>query len=381
MTRTDRQVEFHWTLYGPGDNLTPDWYSVRWTGWLWPPGQGRYRIGVEGSDGYRLYLDGKLIIDQWRKGSYGVKMIDFDFDQNRSYLIKLEFHECVGNGKVKLIWDAGIADTLTRSIRQAVALAEKSEIVVVVAGIEEGEFRDRSSLALPGRQEEMILALAATGTPVVVLITGGSAVTMSRWIDKVQAVMSVWYPGEAGGAAVAEVLSGRYNPAGRLPVTFPVTEGQLPLVYNHKPTGRGDDYLDLTGRPLFPFGFGLSYTEFSYNNIKIEKDTIHPGDSVKVCFSLTNTGKMAGDEVWQLYLRDEHSSVTRPVMEMKRFGRIHLLPGEGVKICTTLDPSVFQMLDRNLRTVTEPGTFRIMVGASSADIRLKGRVMVCEIAK
>jgi beta-glucosidase len=381
MTRTDRQVDFHWALYGPGDNLHPDWYSVRWTGWLRSPGQGKHRIGVEGNNGYRIYLDGKLIIDQWRKGSYGVKLIDYDFEENRSYHLKLEFYESVGNGKVKLIWDAGVDDTLARSINQAAVLAQKSEMVIVVAGIEEGEFRDRSSLALPGRQEEMIRSLAATGKPVVVLISGGSAVTMSRWIDQVQAVVEVWYPGEAGGAAVAEVLFGRYNPAGRLPVTFAVTEGQLPLVYNHKPTGRGDDYLDLTGRPLFPFGFGLSYTEFSYHNLKLDQDTIRSEDSVQICFTLKNSGTMAGDEVWQLYLRDELSSVVRPVRELKRFGRVQIQPGETVKICTTLDPKVFQMLDKNLKIVTEPGTFRIMVGASSGDIRLRGELRVREIAK
>ena len=147
-------------------------------------------------------------------------------------------------------------------IREAVAAANQSDIAVVVAGIEEGEFRDRAMLNLPGKQEEMIRAVAATGKPVVVLLVGGSAITMTGWLDKVSSVLDVWYPGEEGGHAVADVLFGDYNPSGRLPITFPISEAQLPLVYNHKPTGRGDDYNNLTGLPLFPFGFGLSYTRF-----------------------------------------------------------------------------------------------------------------------
>ena len=143
-------------------------------------------------------------------------------------------------------------------------------MVVVVAGIEEGEFRDRSSLKLPGHQEELIEAVAATGRPVVVAIVGGSAVTMRDWIDRVGAVIDVWYPGEAGGDAVADVLFGDHNPSGRLPITFPMSEGQLPLTYNHKPTGRGDDYLDGTGQAEFPFGFGLSYTTFEYGGLAID---------------------------------------------------------------------------------------------------------------
>ena len=152
-------------------------------------------------------------------------------------------------------------------IDSAVTAAARSDVAVVVAGLEEGEFRDRAFLRLPGHQEELIERVAAPGKPVVVVLVGGSAITMSRWLDRVDGVVDVWYPGEEGGRAVADVLFGDENPAGRLPITFPMSEGQLPLVYNHKPTGRGDDYLDLTGHPLFPFGFGLSYTTFEYSNL------------------------------------------------------------------------------------------------------------------
>jgi beta-glucosidase len=199
---------------------------------------------------------------------------------------------------------------------------------------------------------------------------------MSRWIDRVGAVVEVWYPGEQGGHAVADVLLGRTNPAGRLPITFPVAEGQLPLVYNHKPTGRGDDYLDLTGQPLFPFGFGLSYTSFSYSGLRVEPGVIGPAGRATVRCTVKNAGALAGDEVVQLYVRDELSSVARPVMELAGFQRVHLEPGQSADVVFELGPDRLRMLDERMRWVVEPGAFRVMVGASSKDIRLRGRLTV-----
>ncbi len=248
----------------------------------------------------------------------------------------------------------------------------------MVVGIEEGEFRDRAYLNLPGKQEDLIKKVAATGKPVIVVLVGGSAVTMNNWINEVDGIIDVWYPGEQGGNAVAEVLFGDYNPAGRLPITFPVFEGQLPLVYNHKPTGRGDDYDNLTGQPLFPFGFGLSYTSFEYSDIKLEKNKISRSDSTYVSVKVTNTGKIAGDEVVQLYLRDELSSVARPVIELKGFERISLNSGETKEIRFMITPELLSMLDMDLKKIVEPGLFRIMIGASSKDIRQRVILEVVE---
>jgi beta-glucosidase len=170
---------------------------------------------------------------------------------------------------------------------------------------------------------------------------------------------------------VADVLFGDYNPAGRLPVTFPVSEAQLPLVYNHKPTGRGDDYNNLTGQPLFPFGYGLSYTTFEYTDIKIDKPQIKDSESTKVRLTVTNTGPLAGDEVVQLYIRDLYASVSRPVTELKGFQRIHLKKGESREVVFDITPEMLQMLDKNLKTVVEPGDFRIMAGSSCKEIRVQ----------
>jgi beta-glucosidase len=197
---------------------------------------------------------------------------------------------------------------------------------------------------------------------------------MSRWIDRVDAVIEAWYPGELGGAGVAVVLFGDANPAGRLPITFPMAEGQLPLRYNHKPTGRGDDYLDLTGQPLFPFGFGLSYTTFEYSDLAIEPATLGATGSATVRFTVKNTGSRAGDEVAQLYIRDVLASVARPVMQLAGFERVRLAAGESKTVSLTLTSDQLRMLDADMRWVVEPGVFRVMVGASSKDIRLRGEL-------
>lgn len=372
VSRIDEQVQFGWTLFSPHPALPYDWYSVRWSGRLKAPGTGTCKIGVEGNDGYRLYLDGELLIDNWKKQSHRVILEDFDFEAGREYSLKLEFFEPEGNVKFRLVWDATVEENGRRQIDEAVAAARQSDVAVVVAGIHEGEFQDRALLGLPGRQEELIRAVAATGRPVVVVLTGGSAITMSGWMDEADGILLAWYPGENGGNALADILFGDENPAGRLPLTFPVHEGQCPLYYNHKPTGRGDDYYNLTGQPLFPFGYGLSYTSFEYSGLKFSKNTIGREETAAVSCTVKNTGPVAGDEVVQLYIRDELASVSRPVKELKGFRRISLEPGEERQVTFELGPEELRMLNKDMQWVVEPGAFRVMIGASSKDIRLKG---------
>jgi beta-glucosidase len=377
LVRTDQRIDFQWTLNAPGRGIPFDWYSARWTGSVdVPAGSRPARLGVEGNDGYRLYLDGRLVIDNWRKQSFGRRIADASLAAGSSHDIRLEFFESTGNARLRLIWDAGVANDAAARIDEAVTLARRSQVAIVVAGVEEGEFRDRAFLRLPGRQEEVIRAVAATGTPTVVVIVGGSAVTMSGWIEEVRGVLFGWYPGEAGGAAMAEVLFGDVNPAGRLPITFPIAEGQLPLSYSHKPTGRGDDYVDLTGMPLFPFGFGLSYTAFEYSNLQVSPGAVNAGGTVTIRCVVSNAGARAGDEVVQLYLKDVLASVARPVMELKRFERVHLRPGEARDVVFTLSPDDLRMLDADMKWVVEPGAFRVLIGASSEDIRLRGEFTV-----
>ncbi|MFT4094583.1 MAG: glycoside hydrolase family 3 C-terminal domain-containing protein, partial [Niabella sp.] len=374
--RTDNEIDFKWTLYAPDNQLNNDFYGARWTGFITPPASGNYKIGLEGNDGYRLYINGELIIDNWQKLSYHTILKEYRFEAGKSYAVKIEFYETNGNGMIRFLWNGGKTDHYRQKIKEAVATAKKSDVVIAVAGINEGEFNDRAMLSLPGHQEELISAVAATGKPVIVLIVGGSAVTMSNWIDKVNAIGCVWYPGEEGGRAVSDILFGDYNPAGRLPVTFPVHEAQLPLVYNHKPTGRGDDYTNLSGQPLFPFGYGLSYTKFEYSDLSFSKNNIKATDSITVSCIVKNSGTRNGEEVVQLYIHDELASVVRPVMELKGFQRIFLKAGESKKIIFKITPAMLSMLDKDLHPVVEPGDFRIMIGASSKDIRLRAILKV-----
>jgi beta-glucosidase len=377
VVRVDPAVDFGWTLSSPDPERLPrDFYSVRWSGTLRAPISGPVRLGVDGNDGYRLYLGGDLIIDNWIKASHRLVIADVVLEEGCEYPILLEYAEPSGDTKFRLVWDARVPAPDDAGIDEAVDLAARCDAAVIAVGIEEGEFRDRSSLALAGRQEELITRIAALGKPVVVVIVGGSAVTMSGWLDQVPAVLVAWYPGEEGGRAVADVLFGDESPAGRLPLSFPIAEGQLPFAYHHKPTGRGNDYLDLTGQPRFPFGHGISYTSFEYADLHIEPPVIRAGEAAVARFTLTNTGGRAADEVVQLYVRDELASVARPVMSLAGFERVHLRPGESRELSLPITPDALSLLDRNLRRRIEPGSFRIMIGASSRDIRLKATLSV-----
>jgi beta-glucosidase len=370
-SRDDKQINFHWTLFSPDERLKKDHYSVRWTGELTAPQTGKLKLGLEGNDGFRLYLDEKLIVDRFVKQSFRAELADVLVEKGKKYNIRVEFSEPAGNATVRLVWNAGVNNNWQQKIDAAVATARAAESVVVVAGIHEGEFQDRAYLNLEWHQEDLILALAKTGKPVHVLLVGGSAIVMDKWLDKVQSVSMIWYPGETGGNAVADMLTGAVNPSGKLPITFPVHESQLPLVYNHKPTGRGDDYHNLSGLPLFPFGYGLSYTSFSYSDIKLSSSMLSAGATVELSCQVKNTGAVRGAEVVQLYVRDELASVARPVMELKGFTKLSLEPGESKKVSFTITPDMLSMFNEQGKRITEPGMFRIMIGTSSRDLPLK----------
>ncbi len=376
LRRFDAGINFQWTLFGPDAKINYDFFSCRWTGNISYPETATIRIGIDGNEGYRLYIGDHLLLDTWGRQSFGTHTAPFTFQKGKEYAIRIEYKEAAGNSKFRLVWDAGLTDHTEEKIAAAVQLAQSSDVVIVAAGINEGEFQDRSRLSLPGHQEEMISKIAATGKPVVVVLYGGSAITMSRWLEKVNAVIDAWYPGEAGGEAVADILLGKANPSGRLPITFPMSEGQLPLTYNHKPTGRGDDYSEGSGQPLFPFGYGMSYTTFRYSNCTFSKSTSKASDSVQIKFTLTNTGEFSGDEVVQLFLHDELATVVRPVKELKAFKRVHLNAGESRNVTMYVTPDMFRILNEKMKWVTEPGRFKIMIGGSSKDIRLRGFIEV-----
>lgn len=251
-------------------------------------------------------------------------------------------------------------------------MGNQSEKIIGQPETSEGERHDRCNLDLPGVQEDLILEVAKVNKNIVVVLQHGSAITMAKWLDKVRAVFTVWYPGCEGGTAIAQVLYGAHNPAGRLPLTFPRHSGQCPLYYNPRPHGRVHDYVDARGKvELFEFGYGLSYTSFAYDGIAVKKSGTGKALKVTVSCSVKNTGSRDGDEVVQLYLRDVYSRITRPIKELKAFTRIGLKAGEAKKVSFTLGWEDFTFLDEKLKPTLEPGDFKLMVGASSTDIRLE----------
>jgi len=269
---------------------------------------------------------------------------------------------------------------------EAVGIARGSDIAIVVVGEAAemgGEAACRASLDLPGVQEELVRRIYESGTPVVMVLMNGRPLSITWSAEHVPAILEVWFPGVQGSNAIAEVLFGDYNPGGKLPVTFPRTVGQVPIYYNHKNTGRppSEDkwtskYLDVPFTPLFPFGHGLSYTEFEYSALKVEPEEVALGGHVRISLDLRNVGRFRGDEVVQLYIRDVVASVTRPVKELKGFKRVTLEPNEMKRLEFVFSTDDLAFYDRHMRKTVEPGEFEIMVGSSSEDIRLAGSFRV-----
>ena len=225
---------------------------------------------------------------------------------------------------------------------------------------------DRTSLDLVGRQDELVNALVATGKPVVALLFNGRPLAINNVAQKVPAILECWYLGQECGHAVAEVLFGDFNPGGKLPISIPRSVGQLPIYYNHKPSARRGFLWD-DAKPMFPFGFGLSYTTFELSNVRLAKRRITCNGSTRVLVDVTNTGKRVGTEVVQLYVRDLVSSVTRPVKELKGFKKVTLLPGKTQTVVLDIAPAALAFYNVNMKYVVEPGEFEIMVGISSCD--------------
>jgi len=250
-------------------------------------------------------------------------------------------------------------------------LVKKSAIAVVVLGEETnivGEGKDRAELDLSEQQMNLIKALYATGKPIAVVLSNGRPITIN-WVAKnIPAVLETWFGGEKSGLAVADVLLGNVNPSGKLPITFPRSVGQIPFYYDHKPTSY-HKYVDEQNTPLFAFGHGLSYTTFEYSGLHISPAIIPVNGTAEVTVRVKNSGKVAGSEVAQLYIRDEVSSVTTPIMALKGFNRINLKPGESGVIKFKIRPEDLSLWNRQMKRVVEPGIFKIMVGSASDDIR------------
>lgn len=270
-----------------------------------------------------------------------------------------------------------------QEIADAVAVAAKADVVVMALGESfdmSGESKSRANIELPGNQEALFEAVCKTGRPIIVTLMGGRPQIFNQIADKAQAILYTWWLGSEAGNAIADVIFGHYNPSGKLPISFPRSMGQIPIFYSQTNTGRPynnepnklylSTYIDEQNSPRYAFGYGLSYTSFSYSDLKLDKASMDKKDSIRITFKLTNTGKYPGEEVVQLYLRDEVANVVRPLKELKDFTKIKLNPGESRLIHFTIAKDKLSFYNSQLNWIAEPGTFRVMIGSASDDIRL-----------
>jgi len=365
-TRIDRQVDFRWWDGAPRPDLNDDDFGVRWTGYLSAPVTGKYQLGAIGLNAFELYLDGQRVADRNDIHERNYRYATVDVEAGKLYAIRLDYHEFAGDADIRLVWSRPADGSEEEA---AIAAARRADAVVLVLGLSprlEGEEMsvpvegfsggDRVQLGIPRVQEELMQKVVALGKPVVLVLLNGSAVAVNWARDHVPAIVEAWYPGQAGGDALADVLFGDYNPAGRLPVTFYKSADQLPPFTDYSMKGR--TYRYFTGEPLFPFGFGLSYTTFAYRNLSVPRE-VKPGDTVPVSVEVRNTGPRAGEEVVQLYLS---SAGGNQIRSLQGFRRIALGPGETKTVRFSLAPRQLSTVQSDGRYVVEPGAFTVFVG-------------------
>jgi beta-glucosidase len=357
-TRIDPQIAFRWWDGAPRADMDDDNFGVRWTGFLAPPVTGKYQLGAIGLNAYEIFLDGKPLVSGNSIHESNYQYEDVELQAGKLYPIRVEFHEMVNDADMRLVWAppgrkledaamdaAGKADAVVLCLGLSPRL-EGEEQKVAVPGFEGG---DRVDLGLPRTQEELLRKIAALDKPLVLVLLNGSALAVEWARDRFPAIVEAWYPGQAGGTAIADVLFGDYNPAGRLPVTFYKSADQLPPFEDYDMMGRTYRYLQ--SEPLYPFGFGLSYTQFAYRLLTLPKEASAKREA-RVQVEVRNTGKLAGEEVVQLYLKRRGEQGVAPIRSLAGFERVALRPGERKIVEFTLTP----------RQLTPPGTVEISVG-------------------
>jgi beta-glucosidase len=390
-TGTDSTVNAEWADGAPRADMNPNDFSVRWSGTVRPPQTGSYRFGLSGTMKFQLFLDDSVVVRSvyaQRNGEFPdprpVQSASMQLDANRSYRIRVEAQETYGDAQLQLI----LSVPHEKLEAEAVAAARQADAVVMVLGLTarlEGEempvaiegFKggDRTRIDLPAAQQRLLERIVAVGKPTVLVLLNGSALAVNWAQEHVPAIVEGWYPGQAGGTALAEVLFGDYNPAGRLPVTFYRDTTNLPPFESYDMKGR--TYRFFEGKPLYPFGHGLSYTSFGYKKLRTSTATLPANGAVTVNVDVTNTGKRTGDEVVQLYVRHTASKVARPKRDLRGFRRITLKPGETRTVSFPLTAHSLAYWDEGTHGwIVENAPVSLEVGASSADIRVRQTIQI-----
>lgn len=367
ITRIDKQVDFDFINSPPRPEKTTK-FSVRWTGWLTTPVSDTYYIGFTGDDGYRVWIDGNLLSNSWKDQGPAQNKVKMDLVKGKKYEIKIEYYQNSGGAVARFQWARKDED---RTLRVE-EVTKQADVVIYVGGITpslEGEemsidiegFRggDRTRLDLPAVQEKILKAIKSSGKPVVLVLLNGSALAVNWADENVNAIIEAWYPGEEGGNAIADVIFGNYNPAGRLPVTVYKSVNDLPPFENYDMKGR--TYRFFSGTPLYEFGYGLSYTTFKYSNMHAPS-SVRTDEIVKISVDVENTGTIDGDEVAELYVKIPDVKVPVPIHALKGFRRIHLKAGEKKTVEFRLRPEDISLISDENTRVVEPGRIELYVG-------------------
>lgn len=378
LERIDTTVDAIWKDTTPLTGQWGDNFSVRWTGFLLPPVTGSYRIGVNGFSEYKLFINDELIVSYHDTHHPRIKSNEIILEAGRLYKLELDYASRGLDPQVQLLWSYLGADYQTKALEAA----EKADVIIAAMGLSpnlEGEEMpvnvagfysgDRTDIKLPSPQEKLLKQLFTLGKPIVLVLLNGSALAINWAAEHIPAILETWYPGEAGGDAVADVLFGDFNPAGRLPVTFYRSVNDLPPFEDYRMENR--TYRYYKGKPLYPFGYGLSYTTFSFTNLHIDRPEVKAGGQVNVSVDITNCGDRAGDEVVQLYTR-QFIAPPRPIKELKGFKRITLQPGQCKRVTFSLYVNQLGVYDEESTSMVHPGLVEVMVGNSSANLPLKG---------
>jgi beta-glucosidase len=383
-TRVDPDVDFDWNSGSPAPGVPATNFSVKWTGTLTPPTTGTYTFGLTSDDGSRLFIDGKQVIDNWRDQASNTETAQVRLTAGQAVPIEVDYYQAGGDDLVHLGWQQPGDDL----IGQAVALAAKSDLAVVYANDFESEGSDLPNIDLPGDQNQLIEAVAAANPDTVVVLNTGSAVTMP-WLDKVKGVFEAWYPGQQSGNAIAALLFGDVDPSGKLPVTFPASLDQVPAHTAAQWPGvdgkvsysegldvgyRWYDTQHLT--PLYPFGYGLSYTTFAFSHLRIDGTTLRENGRLKVSADVTDTGDRSGAEVAQLYLTDP-ASTGEPAGQLKGFAKVDLAPHQTKRVTFDLTAQDASYWNTHAQAWTlAPGGYTVRVGDSSRSLPLSGSFRV-----
>lgn len=384
--RLDSQIRFFWGENAPDSLLPKNHFSVRWTGFLVPQESGLYTLAIGSDDGSRLYFNGKRLLDNWGLHGITIKQASVRLEAGKAYPIKIEMFESSGDAGVLLLWKKELGQKVD-PIQEAIEIAKQADAVVAFVGNSpriETEGLDRETLALSDPQVRLIQEVSKVNPNTIVVLYSGAAVLMNPWIDKIPSILEVWFPGQEGGNAIADILFGHVNPSGKLPTTF-LKKWEDSPAYGNFPGSKGNveykegifvgyRHFDTRGiEPLFPFGHGLSYTSFEYRDLKITPSKIKVQDKVKIQLTIQNTGHRAGAEVVQIYIGDPEARVERPVKELKAFKKVFLKAGEKSTLTFNLDKTALSFYDVVKKDwVAEPGKFIVYAGSSFRDIRLQG---------